>query len=86
MVSGGATGCGKTTVGTLAGQVTDAHFIPCRRYCRVKEIREAVQEAKQQAAQYSVHHLVVDEVHRFNKGQQDAIFNPYVEKMALLFL
>ncbi|HCL13978.1 MAG TPA: recombination factor protein RarA, partial [Pseudomonas sp.] len=52
----------------------------------VKEIRQAVEIAKQQAAQYGRRTILfVDEVHRFNKSQQDA-FLPYVEDGTLIFI
>ena len=52
----------------------------------VKEIRQAVEIAKQQAGQYGKRTILfVDEVHRFNKSQQDA-FLPYVEDGTLIFI
>jgi putative ATPase len=52
----------------------------------VKEIRQAVEMAKQQAGQYGKRTILfVDEVHRFNKSQQDA-FLPYVEDGTLIFI
>ncbi|WP_017707149.1 replication-associated recombination protein A, partial [Pseudomonas syringae] len=52
----------------------------------VKEIRQAVEVAKQQAGQYGKRTILfVDEVHRFNKSQQDA-FLPYVEDGTLIFI
>ncbi len=78
---------GKTTLARLLAQVSDAHFITLSAVLSgVKEIREAVQEAKQQSAQYSRRTILfVDEVHRFNKGQQDA-FLPYVEDGTFIFI
>ncbi len=52
----------------------------------VKEIRQAVEVARQQAGQYGKRTILfVDEVHRFNKSQQDA-FLPYVEDGTLIFI
>jgi putative ATPase len=78
---------GKTTLARLLAEVSDAHFETVSAVLAgVKEIRQAVEVAKQQAGQYGKRTILfVDEVHRFNKSQQDA-FLPYVEDGTLIFI
>ena len=87
MIFWGPPGVGKTTLAQLLAKVSDAHFVTVSAVLAgVKEIRQAVEVARQQAAQYGRRTLLfVDEVHRFNKSQQDA-FLPFVEDGTLIFV
>jgi len=87
MILWGPPGVGKTTLARLMAQAFDAEFIAISAVLAgVKEIREAVARAEavlQQSGRRTI--LFVDEVHRFNKSQQDA-FLPFVEQGLITFI
>ena len=87
MILWGPPGVGKTTLARLIANTADADFIPISAVLSgIKDIREAVERAEltlQQHGRKTI--LFVDEVHRFNKGQQDA-FLPFVESGLITFI
>jgi putative ATPase len=86
MILWGPPGVGKTTLARLLAGATGAHFIVLSAVLSgVKEIREAVEQAQLLARQGRATVLFVDEVHRFNKSQQDA-FLPHVEAGLFSFI
>src|ERR1700737_1859874 len=79
MVFWGPPGSGKTTLGRLIAQYTDRDFVPFSAVTEgIPRVREVVTEAEQRLQVGRQTILFVDEIHRFNKAQQDA-FLPHVE-------
>jgi putative ATPase len=86
MVLWGPPGCGKTTLALLLAKYANARFRAISAVLSgLADVREALAEAEVSFAQGVRSVLFVDEVHRFNKAQQDA-FLPHIEKGVILFV
>lgn len=86
MVLWGPPGCGKTTLALLVAQYADAHFQAISAVLSgLADVRKALAEAEGLFAQGRRSVLFVDEVHRFNKAQQDA-FLPHIERGVIVFV
>jgi hypothetical protein len=83
----GPPGTGKTTLARVIANTTRAHFIAINAVLAgVKDIREAIDEAQERARLHNQRTILfVDEVHRFNKAQQDALL-PWVENGTVIFI
>ena len=83
----GPPGTGKTTLARVIANTTQAHFIAINAVLGgVKDIRSAIEVAQAYRGQYAQRTLLfVDEVHRFNKAQQDALL-PWVENGTVILI
>ena len=86
MLLWGPPGCGKTTLARLIARLTKSEFISFSAVLSgIKEIKEVMADAEKKSRSGRRTIVFVDEVHRFNKAQQDA-FLPHVEAGHILFI
>jgi putative ATPase len=86
MLFWGPPGCGKTTLARVIARLTRSRFVPFSAVLTgIKEIKEVMAQAEQKSHSGQRTIVFVDEVHRFNKAQQDA-FLPHVEAGHILFI
>lgn len=87
MILWGPPGCGKTTLARVIAEHTKAHFEPLSAVTAgVADLRRVVSEARERLGMYRQRTvLFIDEIHRFNKSQQDAVL-PHVEDGTVILI
>lgn len=86
MIFWGPPGVGKTTLAQIIANTTDAQFITFSAVTSgIKQIKEVMQQADRVASLGAKTIVFIDEIHRFNKAQQDA-FLPFVEKGSIVLI
>ncbi|HIE06119.1 MAG TPA: replication-associated recombination protein A [bacterium (Candidatus Stahlbacteria)] len=87
MVFWGPPGSGKTTLAMLIARMTESQFIPFSAVdSTIREVKKVMREARDQRKLFGKDVIIfIDEIHRFNKAQQDA-FLPYVERGDIILI
>jgi putative ATPase len=82
----GPPGCGKTTLAQIIAATTRSHFVSLSAVLSgVKEVREVIAQAQRHLTQGQRTILLIDEIHRFNRAQQDALL-PHVEAGTVILI
>lgn len=86
MIFYGPPGCGKTTLARIISSVTDSFFVPLNAVTsNVAELRKVIEQARLRKSRGQKTILFLDEIHRFNKAQQDVLM-PEVEEGILILI
>jgi len=86
MIFWGPPGCGKTTLAQLLATLTDAHFESRSAVTSaLADVRKIIKESEERLTRGQKTVFFLDEIHRFNKAQQDALL-PHVERGTVIFI